>query len=166
VTATCASCERRRHARAVIAPEGVEPFLRSLPVDALWGVGPVTARKLRERGIERLIDVRTADPERLREAVGSLADWVQKLAHGIDHRPVASEHEAKSSGSETTFARNLTSLDEIRHEVADMARSTASWLAKRQLFARTVVIKVRYSDFTTITRSHTETATRDESSLV
>ena len=47
-----------------------------------------------------------------------------------------------------------------------MARSTASWLAKRELFARTVTIKVRYSDFTTITRSHTETATRDESSLV
>jgi DNA polymerase IV len=150
----------------VIAPERVEPFLRSLPVDALWGVGPVTARKLRERGIEKLIDVRSADPERLREAVGSLAEWLQKLSRGIDDRPVVSEHETKSSGSENTFARDLTSLEEIRREVADMARHTASWLAKRQLFARTVTIKVRYHDFTTITRSHTETATRDESSLV
>jgi DNA polymerase-4 len=150
----------------VIAPERVEPFLRSLPVDALWGVGPVTARKLRERGIEKLVDVRSAEPAVLREAVGSLADWLRTLSHGIDDRPVISEHETKSSGSESTFERDLTRLDEIRDEVAGMARSTASWLAKRDLFARTVTIKVRYSDFTTITRSHTETATRDESSLV
>jgi DNA polymerase-4 len=150
----------------VIAPERVEPFLRSLPVDALWGVGPVTARKLRERGIEKLTDVRSADPERLREAVGSLADWLQKLSHGIDDRPVVSERETKSSGSENTFERDLTSLDEIRQEVADMARSSASWLARRELFARTVVIKVRYNDFTTITRSHTEAPTREESSIV
>ncbi len=150
----------------VIAPERVEPFLRGLPVDALWGVGPVTARKLRERGIEKLIDVRSADPERLREAVGSLAEWLQKLSHGIDDRPVVSEHETKSSGSENTFAKDLTSISEIRNEVADMARATASWLVKRELFARTVTIKVRYSDFTTITRSHTTEATRDETSLV
>jgi DNA polymerase IV len=150
----------------VIAPERVEPFLRSLPVDALWGVGPVTARKLRERGIEKLIDVRSADPERLREAVGSLAEWLQRLSHGIDDRPVVSERETKSAGSENTFERDLTSLDEIRQEVADMARSSASWLARRELFARTVVIKVRYNDFTTITRSHTDAPTREESSIV
>jgi DNA polymerase-4 len=150
----------------VIAPERVEPFLRGLPVDALWGVGPVTARKLRERGIEKLIDVRSADPERLREAVGSLADWLRKLSHGVDDRPVVAEHETKSSGSENTFATDLTELDEIRNEVADMARGTASWLVKRELFARTVTVKVRYSDFTTITRSHTAEATRDAASLV
>ncbi len=150
----------------VIAPERVEPFLRALPVDALWGVGPVTARKLRERGIEKLIDVRSADPERLREAVGSLAEWLKKLSSGIDDRPVVAEHETKSSGSENTFATDLTNLDEIRNEVADMARGTASWLVKRQLYARTVTIKVRYSDFTTITRSHTTDATRDATSLV
>ena len=150
----------------VIAPERVEPFLRSLPVDALWGVGPVTARKLRDRGIEKLTDVRSADPERLREAVGSLAEWLQQLSRGIDDRPVVSEHEPKSSGSENTFARDLTSIEEIRNEVADMARGTSSWLAKRELFARTVTLKVRYNDFTTITRSHTDAPTRDESSLV
>ena len=61
----------------MISPERVEPFLQQLPVDALWGVGPVTARKLRARGIERLVDVRTADPGELRETVGSLADWLR-----------------------------------------------------------------------------------------
>src|SRR5437762_2145248 len=61
----------------VISPERVESFLQQLPVDALWGVGPVTARKLRSHGIERLVDVRTADPKTLHDAVGSLAEWLR-----------------------------------------------------------------------------------------
>src|SRR5687767_13013421 len=68
----------------VIAPERVEQFLQGLPVDALWGVGPVTARKLRARGIEKMVDVRAADPELLRATVGSLAEWLQQLARGED----------------------------------------------------------------------------------
>ena len=72
----------------VIPPDRVEPFLQRLPVDALWGVGPVTARKLRARGITRLVDVRAIDDRVLREAVGSMADWLRQLAAGIDDRPV------------------------------------------------------------------------------
>ena len=150
----------------VIAPGRVEQFLQGLPVDALWGVGPVTARKLRARGIEKLVDVRAADPALLREAVGSLADWLQKLARGDDDRPVIAEYEVKSSSSENTFETDLTDLADVREEIAEMARRTAAWLVKRELYARTVTIKVRYSDFTTITRSHTEAATRDEDRIV
>ena len=150
----------------VIAPERMEMFLQGLPVDALWGVGPVTARKLRARGIEKLVDVRAADPALLREAVGSLAEWLQQLARGEDDRPVVSEHEPKSSGSENTFARDLTSLDDIRREIAAMACDAAGWLVRHELYARTVTIKVRYHDFATITRSHTEPATRDEENIV
>ena len=150
----------------VIPPDRVETFLQGLPVDALWGVGPVTARKLRARGIEKLVDVRAADPERLRETVGSLAEWLQQLAHGIDDRPVVAEHEPKSSGSENTFARDLTDLDEIRREITGMACDAAAWLVRQELFARTVTIKVRYHDFTTITRSHTEAPTREEDNIV
>jgi DNA polymerase-4 len=149
----------------VIHPDRVEPFLQQLPVDALWGVGPVTARKLRARGIERVIDVRAVDPGKLRDAVGSLADWLVQLAKGIDDRPVEPNREAKSSGSENTYAEDLTDFETIRHEIAEMARHAIGWLARRQLFARTVTIKVRYSDFTTITRSHTAAPTRDESEL-
>src|SRR5918993_269854 len=105
----------------VIAPERMETFLQGLPVDALWGVGPVTARKLRARGIDKLVDVRTADPAALRETVGSLAEWLQQLAQGIDDRAVVSEHEPKSSGSENTFAHDLTDLEEIRSEIREMA---------------------------------------------
>src|SRR6186997_152504 len=75
----------------VIAPERVEQFLRGLPADALWGVGPVTARKLHSLGINTLMDVRNADANALRAAVGSLGEWLQQLARGDDHRPVVSE---------------------------------------------------------------------------
>ncbi len=150
----------------VIAPGRVESFLQGLPVDALWGVGPVTAKKLRDRGIEKLVDIRTTDPDVLRDTVGSLADWLLRLARGEDDRAVISEHEPKSSGSENTFAQDLTDVNEMRSEVDAMARDAAAWLTKRALYARTVTIKVRYHDFTTITRSHTEEPTRDEENIV
>jgi DNA polymerase-4 len=149
----------------VIAPGRVEHFLQGLPVDALWGVGPVTAKKLRERGIEKLVDVRTADPTVLRDTVGSLADWLQRLARGEDDRPVIAGHEPKSSGSENTFERDLTDRDAVVAEVSEMAGHAAAWLVKRELYARTVTIKVRYNDFTTITRSHSEAATREEENI-
>jgi DNA polymerase IV len=150
----------------VISPERVEPFLQKLPVDALWGVGPVTARKLRARGIERLVDVRTVDPTALREAVGSLADWLRQLAHGVDERPVTPNRETKSSGSESTYPEDLTDLNQIREEIAELAASVVNWLARKSVLARTVTIKVRYDDFTTITRSHTAPPTRDSDALV
>src|SRR5204863_489311 len=90
----------------VISPDKVEPFLQQLHVDALWGVGPVTARKLRARGIERLVDVRTADAELLRDTVGSLADWLRQLADGLDDRPVTPNRETKSSGYGSLVSRS------------------------------------------------------------
>jgi DNA polymerase IV len=150
----------------VISPERVEPFLQQLPVDALWGVGPVTAKKLRARGIERLVDVRTTDAQVLRETVGSMADWLRQLSNGIDERPVTPHREAKSSGSENTYPEDLTDAEVIRQEVAEMASRAVGWLARKDLFARTVTLKVRYSDFTTITRSHTSAPTREETEIV
>ena len=149
----------------VIAPERVEHFLHGLPVDALWGVGPVTAKKLRDRGIRKLVDVRAADADVLHEAVGSLAEWLQQLARGHDDRPVVAEHEPKSSGSENTFERDVTDIEAIRSEIGEMAEHASSWLARHDLYARTVTIKVRYSDFTTITRSQSESPTREPDNI-
>ena len=149
----------------VIAPDRVEPFLQRLPVDALWGVGPVTAKKLRGYGITRLVDVRAIDERVLRDAVGSMADWLRQLANGIDERPVVAHHEPKSSGTENTYPEDLTDLDTIRREIREMTRHAVEWLERRQLFARTVTLKVRYADFTTITRSHTAEATRSAADL-
>jgi DNA polymerase-4 len=145
----------------------VEHFLPRLTVDALWGVGPVTASRLRERGIEKLLDVRRAAPDVLREAVGSQSDWLRQLAEGIDDRPVVPNREVKSSGTENTFSSDLTDLTQIRGEIDGMARDGAAWLERKSLLCRTVTIKVRYSDFTTVTRSNSRVPpTRDAEDIV
>ena len=137
----------------VVAPERIEKFLHGLPVDALWGVGPVTAARLHEHGIEKLIDVRARSVEELSAIVGTHAEWLIELAHGRDNRAVEPNRPAKSAGSEETYATDLSSIETIRREIDGMARGVAGWLARKGKTARTVTIKVRYSDFTTITRS-------------
>jgi DNA polymerase IV len=164
--AKIASAWRKPDGLTVIAPERVESFLQQLPVDALWGVGPVTAARLRDRGITRLVDVRAADPALLRSTVGSLTDWLLKLAAGQDDRPVEPNRPSKSSSSECTYAQDLVDLDRIREEIAGMARDNAEWLRKSGRVARTVTIKVRYEDFTTITRSDTQPPTSDADDIV
>jgi DNA polymerase-4 len=150
----------------VIAPERVEKFLQGLPIDALWGVGPVTATRLRAHGIDRLVDVRTIPTDDLRTIVGSLAPWLQQLADGVDDRPVEPNRDAKSASSENTFDKDLTDAVEIRSAVDEMARGVVKWLGKKDRVARTVTLKVRYSDFTTITRSQTlATPTADEETI-
>ncbi|MGH9218491.1 MAG: DNA polymerase IV [Vicinamibacterales bacterium] len=138
----------------VVAPERIEKFLHELPVDALWGVGPVTAARLRERGIDKLTDVRARSVEELTEIVGMHAEWLLELAHGRDDRAVEPNRPAKSAGSEETYATDIASLEEVQREIDQLARGVAEWLGKKGTTARTVTIKVRYSDFTTITRSH------------
>ena len=151
----------------VVSTARVESFLQQLPVSSLWGVGPKTAAKLRRQGIERLVDIRAFDPDTLRGLLGQQADSLQRLARGEDDRPVTPHRNAKSSGSERTYPKDLDGLDEIRAELERMSRQAADWLARQPLFARTVTVKVRYSDFTTVTRSHTDVKpTRDPEALV
>jgi DNA polymerase-4 len=150
----------------VIAPERMEAFLRQLPVEALWGVGPVTAKKLRAIGIEKLVDVRAADAEALRRTVGSLADWLKRLSYGDDPRKVTPNRPWKSISAEDTYPEDLTDLKEMRPEIERLAKRVAGSVAKKGLVARTVTIKVRYPDFTTVTRSHTdEPPTADEKQI-
>ena len=146
----------------VVAPERVEAFLRDLPVELLWGVGPVTAKRLHAAGIRTVADLRGADHAAVHAAVGNLADWLAELSDGHDDRPVVPNREAKSSGTENTYAHDLTDIERIRREIDAMARDAAEWLGRHGLFARTVTIKGRYPDFTTVTRSHSRLpATRD-----
>src|SRR5687767_7511887 len=164
--AKIASGYRKPDGLTVIAPERVESFLQELPVEALWGVGPVTARKLRTIGLEKLVQVRTVDMDLLRQTVGGLADWLRQLSHGDDPRPVEPHRESKSSSTENTYAEDLTSLERIREELDRMARENAQWLSRSGLAARTVTIKVRYGDFKTVTRSHTLSVATDDPDLL
>ena len=156
--AKIASGWRKPDGLTVIAPERVERFLQQLPVDALWGVGPVTAKKLRAIGIERLVDVRSADAALLHRTVGSLAEWLKRLSVGDDPRRVQPDRPWKSISGETTYAEDLEDAQEIRSEIERLAQRVAASLEKKKLSARTVTIKVRYADFSTVTRSYTGTA--------
>jgi DNA polymerase-4 len=121
---------------------------------------------LRAHGIEKLVDVRQRSLDDLYEIVGSAAEWLRDLANGIDPRPVDPNEQRKSAGSECTYEKDLTDLSRIQSEIDEMARDAARWLDKRGFFARTVVIKVRYEDFTTITRSQSEAKpTRDPDAI-
>ncbi len=165
--AKIASGWRKPDGLTVIAPERIEAFLQQLPVDALWGVGPVTAKKLRAIGIERLVEVRDAEPEQLRRTVGSLTEWLQRLARGDDPRPVQPNRPSKSASNENTYAEDLLEMQEIRAEIERMARRTAAWLERKGLVARTVTIKVRYAGFVTVPRSHSaDPPTRDSEAIV
>ncbi len=140
----------------VIAPERVEAFLQKLPVEALWGVGPVTAKKLHAIGVLRLVDVRSADRALLTRTVGSLAEWLVRLSNGDDPRKVTPDRPWKSISAEDTYVQDLEDLNEMRVEIERLAQRVAGSLQKKALLARTVTIKVRYANFTTVTRSHTE----------
>jgi len=164
--AKIASGYRKPDGLTVISPDRVESFLQELPVEALWGVGPVTAKKLRAVGIEKLVQVRTVDMDLLRHTVGSLADWLRQLSHGDDPRPVVPDRESKSSSTENTYAEDLTELEQIRAELDRMARENAEWLERRRLTARTITIKVRYADFKTVTRSHTLSVATDDPDVI
>lgn len=164
--AKIASGWRKPDGLTVIAPERVEAFLQKLPVEALWGVGPVTARKLRAVNVARLVDLRTIDPVMLAAAVGSQAGWLMGLAHGVDTRAVTPHRPSKSISAETTYSTDLRDPARMRLELRQLAHRVAASLARKSLYARTTTIKVRYGDFSTITRSHTSgTATANPSDL-
>jgi len=150
----------------VVSPGRVEAFLQKLPVEALWGVGPVTAKKLRRIGIHRLVDVRKADSAVLTAAVGSLADWLKRLAWGDDPRPVTPDRPWKSVSTETTYAEDLRDWPRMTAELDRLAGRVAASLQNKELAARTVTIKVRFADFRTVTRSHTSPTPTADAALL
>jgi len=150
----------------VISPRRVQRFLDPLPTRKLPGVGPVTEKKLAGKGFETISDLRQESRPRLEGLLGSYGAALYRYCRGIDERPVRVERERKSLSSENTFARDLTSVDEMRAEVDRLAQGVAASLGKRELSAGTVTIKVRYSDFKTVTRSLTLLAPTSEAEVL
>src|SRR5258705_1844092 len=140
--AKIASGWRKPDGLTVIAPERVESFLQELPVEALWGVGPVTAKKLRAVGIQRLVDVRAFDEISLQQTVGSLSGWLKRLSHGDDPREVKPDRPWKSISAETTYVTDLDDVREMKAELEALANKVVNSLQKKKLLARTVTIKV------------------------
>ncbi len=131
-------------------------FLHPMPVRALWGIGPVTERRLLALGVTTVGELAAVPPDALERYLGAAAGrHLSELARGMDDRPVVPVQEAKSIGHEETFSSDLWSRDDLHrrlHRMVD-ASGTALRAAGRQ--ARTVTVKLRFGDFTQITRSHT-----------
>jgi DNA polymerase-4 len=131
-------------------------FLHPLPVSALWGVGAATEDALRRRGLKTIGDIAATPIAQLRRAVGEASGLkLHELANGIDPRAVTPGSEEKSVGHEVTFETDVTDPEVLRRELLRQANAVAVRLRTAGLVARTVVLKLRYSDFTTITRSRT-----------
>ena len=161
--AKIASDFRKPDGLTVVPPREVADFLAPLPVRSLPGVGPATDKRLAKLGLRTVADVRRLTAEDLESRLGRYGRTLARYCRGIDERPVRTHRERKSLSSERTYAEDLDSLEAMTAELDKQAAGVARGLAKRDLSACTVTIKVRYSDFTTVTRSQTLPApTRDE----
>lgn len=131
-------------------------FLAPLPVTSLWGVGPATCAKLSDIGIHSIGDLAGTDVEVLMRLVGAAhGRHLAELARGIDDRDVVIDREAKSIGNEETFANDLHSMSQLRPKLVRLCDSVARRLRDAGVAAGTVMVKVKFSDFETITRSTT-----------
>ena len=143
-------------------------FLDPLPVERLWGVGPVTLDKLHRIGVRRVVDLAAVDQRILATALGrAQAEHLAALAVGHDDRPVETGRDAKSIGHEETFARDIIEASEMRTNLVRLADAVASRLRAAQTGARTLTLKVRFSSgFHTITRSTTGREPTDQAEMI
>lgn len=141
-------------------------YLHSLPVGALWGVGGKTAEVLSRLGIRTVADVAATPVTSLRKVLGAAGEHVHLLSLGIDPRPVTPTRLEKSIGAEETFATD-TSDDALLHrELLRLAHRTAARLRSSGMLARTIALKLRYADFSTVTRSRTVHTPVDSAQLI
>ncbi|HEX6222474.1 MAG TPA: DNA polymerase IV [Acidimicrobiia bacterium] len=137
-------------------------FLNALPASAMWGVGPATRAALARLGVETVGDIAALPEPTLVKAVGpSAGRHLHDLANGIDPRQVVPDSHAKSISVEETYERDLESNEVIETALLSLAQRLSSRLRRAGLRGRTITLKLRYSDFTTISRSHTEPAGLD-----
>ena len=150
--AKIASDMRKPDGLVVVRPGHEAKFLAPLAIRTLWGIGPKSEASLVATGIETIGDLARADDELVARLFGSRGPFMQNMARGLDERPVEPEQERKSVGAETTFARDLPDGPELREELRRISQNVAERLARSRVRARTVVLKLRYANFRTITR--------------
>ena len=133
----------------------VQAFLDPLPVSRVWGVGKATGKELERLGISRIAQLRQQSEAVLQDRFGKFGAHLWRLANGIDDRSVVSDSEAKSISNETTFDSDIRNRDTLRAWLMELTEQVCWRLRQHDLYGRTVQIKLRFADFSTITRSHT-----------
>jgi DNA polymerase-4 len=139
-----------------IKSDRILEFLHPLPVRALWGVGPKTAESLDRLGLHTVADIANTPRSTLIRALGdATGESLYELAWGRDYRDVIPDEPEKSIGSEETFARDIDSPEEILAEFLRMTEKATARLRERGLFAKTITMKIKFADFTTLSRAKT-----------
>jgi DNA polymerase-4 len=150
-----------------IVPAGEEAkFLAPLPADMLWGVGPKTSARLTELGIHTIGDIARWNQKDLVNLFGENGRDLWQHANGIDNRPVTTESETKSVSQEITYNVDVRDEKTLEKTLREQAREVARQLRKNDLAGKTVKLKIRWSDFTTLTRQTTlPTSTDNEDEI-
>ncbi len=138
-----------------VPADGVQDFLDPLPASRVWGVGKATCAELERYGIRTIADLRRQPREWLVDRFGRFGERLHELAHGIDHRPVVPDSEAKSLSHETTFPVDVADRATLRARLLDLTEQVARRLRRHDRLARTVQLKLRLADFRSLTRSRT-----------
>jgi DNA polymerase-4 len=139
-----------------IVPPGEEAaFLAPLPADMLWGVGPKTAARLAELGLHTIGDIARYPEGELIRLFGENGRELARHARGLDDRPLITEHEIKSISQETTFARDVAEDQILERTLKELAAQVGARLRRASLAGLTVRLKLRWPDFTTLTRQTT-----------
>jgi DNA polymerase-4 len=142
----------------VVRPEQVEEFLRDLPLEAVWGVGEVTADRLRRLGLRTVGQLATYPLDLLEQQFGEYGRRLHELAHGVDESPLTLGVERKQVSAETTFERDTTDREFLESQLLRLSEQVGARLRRKGLAGTTVTLKVRFSDFRTITRRDTSPA--------
>ncbi len=151
----------------VVEPGNEMEFLAPLQVRRLWGVGPKTMEKLQRIAIQTIGDLAQLPLEVLQHAVGDAAGaHLHALAHNEDPRGVITERDAKSIGNEETFAFDLRTREEVERELLRLGDRVASRLRAHRVAARVISVKVRYADFSTVSRARTLREPSDQSGVL
>jgi DNA polymerase IV len=150
----------------VITEANKVEMLAPLPVSKIWGVGKVTEKRLHDLGIRTIGDLQRLPIDELRQRFGNLADHLHALAMGEDDREVETDEESKSISSEHTFDVDTADLDQIKKCLLEQCEEVGLRLRQEKVGARTVQLKLRYANFTTLTRRRTlPQPTQDEMML-
>jgi DNA polymerase-4 len=143
------------NAITVVPPGQEAAFLAPLPVEALWGIGPKTAERLAEMDIRTIGDLANRSESQLMRLFGKNGYDLALRARGIDDRPIVTSHEVKSISQETTFAKDVREVKVMERTIFQLAAGVGTRLRRNQLTGSTVKIKLRWADFTTLTRQLT-----------
>ena len=139
----------------VVKPGTERGFLKPLPVRRLSGIGAKAEVVLQRNGIKTIGDLAEAEPAVVEQLIGSRGSSLVRLANGSDERRITTSRQRKSAGAETTFPRDIPFGPELREATNHLCKQVSDYLEGKSLLARTVTLKLRYSNFRTITRQAT-----------